>query len=311
MKINEKTEEMQSRLIKKVIEVSSYSKEDAIKQLEILGLDKDAATKLLIAYREAEAAKTTAQNVWDSAWNSKSGVDFSTDIAKYQQKEAEAREYFDVVKAECALQIVTNAIEPSEINDENLSILYEQGVQESQIINPALKITFHYYSESRRKDDRRTEDLGKVREYSSRIGAQMQKLEEQWREAESQNAQLKKSNQTLQKSYQDLQTKFQARIESDEKNYQAALTQIRILKNKLAQIQKRGIFKVIGDKIAGIFGDKTEKLPETIEKIPDTLFQNKGEKIGMPQLDEAEILFINSRTNEPNKDRANDSLEQK
>ena len=281
MKIDEKLEEMQSKLIKVVMEANCHRKDDAIKMLEELGLNNELATKLLESYRNAEDAKQTAKNVWNSAWNSRSGIDYSTDIAKTQQKETETRAYFESLKEKGALQIVANTIAPSEINDETLNILYEQGLQEDQLTNPALKITFHYYCESRAKDNQRAEDLGQVTLLKSKL-----------KEVEGKNADLRKSNESLLKAYKNLQVKFRERMDLAEKQYQTALTKIKTLKDKLEQLQKRGIFKTIGDKIIGIFGNKTESLPETTLELPDTLFQSKAEKMGIQELDAAEMFFI-------------------
>jgi len=303
MEIDKKIEEMRSKLMKTVMGINSRSKEEAVKLLEEFGLNNEYATKLLVAYRNAEDAKQTAQNVWDSAWNSRSGIDYSTDIAKTQQKESDTRTQFESINAECALLMIANAIEPSEINDEILNKLFEEGIQETQISNPALRVTFHYYTESKAKDVQRKQDLEKVQEYSTKIGSKMTNLEAQLRNEQKENETLRNSNEFLKSSYENLQTKFQARIDLDEKKYQVALTQIRILKDKLKEMQKRGILRTIGDKL---FGSKKEKLPEAMPEIPDTLFQSKSEKMGMQEFEEAEIFFMMREKNSDHKDINNE-----
>ena len=290
MKINEKIEEMRSKLIKKVMEVDSYNKEDAVQLLQAFGLDNESANQLLLAYRTAESAKKTAKNVWDTAWQSRSGVDFSTDIAKTQDREVKTRQYFDSINARCALKMVTNQIEPGEINDEMLAELYDQNIKEQDISNPALRITFHYYSESKSKDIRREQDLKKVQDYSSRIGSRMTNLENQLGEVKADNEALRKSNASLKRSYENLQKQFKDRIALDEKYYQAALAQIASLKEKLRQLQERGIFKTIGDKL---FRNKRNELPEASDEIPATLYTTSSEKMGLRIPDENDMPIMN------------------
>ena len=106
----------------------------------------------------------------------------------------------------------------------------------------------------------------------------------------------------LQEAHKNLQTKFRERIDADEKHYQTALSQIKMLKKQLKQLQERGIFKVIGEKLTGLFGNKTEKLPETTLEIPDTLFQSKSEEIGMQEFNDPEIFFMSRNNNDNHKD---------
>ena len=67
MKIDEKIEEMQSKLIQTVTVNNLKSEEDVIRLLQEIGLDKDSATKLLLAYRTAESARETAENIFNAA----------------------------------------------------------------------------------------------------------------------------------------------------------------------------------------------------------------------------------------------------
>ena len=279
MKINEKIEEMKSNLLKKVIEANSHSKEDEVRLLEEFGLDKESASQLLLAYSSAEDAKNTAKELWDTAWMSRSETEFSTDIAKTQEREAQTREYFESINARCALQIVTMRIEPSKINEELLKDLYENDVKEEDINNPSLRITFHYYSESKAKDIKRAQDLKKVQEYSSRIVDKINKLEDE-------NKSLRQCNESLKKQFED-------RTVNDEKHYQAALTQIAELKEKVKQLQERSIFKIIGDKLSGLFGNKRKELPEASDTIPDTLDSTSSGKRDLHVQDESHISITN------------------
>ena len=91
------------------------------------------------------------------------------------------------------------------MNDEILSKLYENGILEEQIKNPALKITYHYYCESMEKDKDRKEKDEKVIEYSTRVKSGLKLLEQ-----EIEN--LKSQNETLNNAYRKLQDKFSSRI---------------------------------------------------------------------------------------------------
>lgn len=267
MKIEERIQEMQGKLIKKLAEMYLLSKEEAIKVLEEIGLDNDSATKLLVTFRAAENAKNEAKNVWDSALGSKVGND--NDIAKYQQQEFETRQHFDEVNDRCALIMVARSIEPRAIDDEILGKLYEQGIQENQIANPALRISFHYYCESKAKDN----EMQKLKDFLTRAGKQIVSLRNRMVEQEKQYLSLKNSHENLQNEYTE-------RVIADEKHYQAALVQISILKNKLKRLQDRGIFQIIKTKL---FGNKIKELPETTYTLPETLGKNASEKMGIKQ----------------------------
>lgn len=293
MKIEEKIKEMRSKLIKKVMETDSYNKEDAIQLLEGYGLDNESATKLVLAYRSAESAKNTAKNVWNTAWQSSSGVDFSTDIAKSQQNESDTRSQFEHINARCALQMVLNQIELSEINDDVLNELYDLDIKEKDISNVTLRIAYHYYSESKAKDIKREADIKKVREYSTRIGNKMASLEKQLSEAKAENESLKNSNKSLKTSYENLQNEFKVRAENDEKHYQAALSQISLLKEKLRKLQDRGVFQTMGAKLTALFRRKAKELPEASDELPNTLCSTPSEKMGLHVPGKNDLLATN------------------
>ena len=99
----------------------------------------------------------------------------------------------------------------------------------------------------------------------------------------------------LKTSYENLQTKFQERIALDEKHYQIALSQVKALKNKLEQMEERGILKIIGDKVTGLFAN-TRKLTESTAELPNTLLQTKSEKIGIREFDGNEIVWAISKS---------------
>ena len=284
MNMDERLDKMKSELRKVLNECASNSKEKAIELLGEIGLNNDMATKLLEAFGDMESAKKTAENVWNTAWDSKSDIDFSTDIRKSSDAETRKTQYFEYVHSRCALLMAIKTIEPNEINDELLDKLYEEGIHENEVTNPVLKTTYHYYSESKAKDKQLNQAAQKEKN-----------LTEQLHWVENNYTNLNDKFRRLKTSYENLQSKFQERIALDEKHYQAALSQIEALKNKLKQMQERGFFKIIGDKLTGIFANKTEKLTEPSSKLPKTLFQNKCEKMGMQEFNEDEIILMDNR----------------
>jgi len=266
MIINEEVlEEMQGTIIETLIAINSYSEEDAIRCLEDLKLDHESATELLLAYRESQNAESTAKNVWDTIVKSEVEADHSN-VAGYHQKEFETRRCFERIKEKCALRIVINRIEPSEINEEILKNIYEKGIRANQITkNPELQLHVHYYTQ-----------IAQIYEKAERSSAGYQRrnddLTKQLEDAKAQNEKLRDFNKSWQIAYKNLEQEFEERMDSDEKNYQAALAQIETLKQQLEQSQKRGVWDVIKHKLKGRFGDKTKKLPETTQEIPKTLF---------------------------------------
>lgn len=277
MKIVEKIEEMQRKLLKQVSEIDFHTGEDSIQILEKFGLDSQQALNLLIAFRNAESAKKAAKDIWKSF--RENGVENENDIAKYQQNEYETRNYFDTLNAEYALLMVINRIDPNMIDEETLGELYEIGVNENQIDNQALKSIFHYYSESRAKNDQRTADIEKVKQYSATISAEMTSLKTELKETKMENEVLKAQvqeakikNAALLKINANWKTKFKERVESDEKYYQEARTQISILKKRLNQSQNMSVFQ-------RLFRSKTKGLPEPTSPIPETLYENVAEKM--------------------------------
>ena len=295
MKTEELLDEKKSELRKILEQRGSYTKEQLIEALKDVGLSDDSAIKLLHAYGDMKKAEETAQNVWNTAWESTSGIDFSTDIRKSSDTEERMTQYFDSVYSRCAFLMAIKTIDPNEINDELLDKLYEEKISENDITNPVLKTTYHYYSESKAKD-------AKLEDYASRVQSRLTYLERTIQQSESDYIKLSTA-------YQNLQTKFQERISSDEKHYQAALRQIETLKGKVKQMHERGLFKIIGDKLTGLFAN-TKQLIEPNSELPKTLYQNKCEKIGMQELDENEILLMDSRMyNEQDVDRTDDELQ--
>lgn len=270
MKTDEQIDKMKSKLTKVLKECNSSDKEQAIKLIQELGVDKDMATKLLQAFGEMQSAKKTAENVWNAAWSSTSGIDFSTDIEKSSNTEVRMTRYFNDVQSRCALIMAINEIEPNEINNEILDQLYEQGIRENEITNPALKITYHYYSENKEKDAQLT-----------KAARREENLNEQLQFVEGNYTKLNEQFKSLLTKYEKLQNSFKERLAAAEKQYQAALSQISGLREKVGQLQNRGILKTIGDKLTGLLGNKRAELPETITILPDTLYENSAEKMGL------------------------------
>jgi len=280
MKINERIQEMQSKLMKVVTEVSENRKEETVRLLEEYGLDSYSATQLLEAFWNAENAKNEAKNVWNVALESKIGND--NDIAKYQQKEYDTRQNLEKVIAKCAVIIVTGEIEPSSINDEVLTELYEQGIEENQIYNPALRISYHYFIESRMKGEE-TEQLKNI---LMQVGKKLVPLKNKIERYKA-----------LQKAYKELQSEFTERGITDEKHYQAALAQISLLKNKLKREQDKSVFQIIKSRLSR---SKVKELPETTNILPETLRSNVLENMDKIQF-EANIDLSTSKNNRQRK----------
>lgn len=270
MNIKEQIGKKQSELVKILTECGSKNKEEMMQLLEECGLDSDLASKLLDAFTDMNNKQKIAQNTWERAWDSKSGVDYTTSIEKSQENEIHSKQHFVEVIEKSAILMIVKTIAPNEIDEEILDKLYEVGIQEHEITSPAIRTTFHYYNKS------------KVEE------KQLARTQEAKKEAEGQIEYLKqclenvRDNYTqIQEDYKNLQNKFKARVASDEKHYQAALSQISTLKGELSEIQDRGVLKTMGSKLAGIFGNKRKELPEPTSEIPDTLYENAAEKLGV------------------------------
>ena len=277
MKIDERIEEMQIRLINLLIQTKSQIEEESVVAVEELGLEKNYAIELVAAFRASENAREASRNAWDSSLESR--VENENDIAKYRQIEFETRQHFDTLNEQCVLMLVTKNIAPNMINDEILDKLYEKGLKEEQIDNQALKVAFHYYSESRAKDIQRALDLEKVKGYSLEISGKMTSLENQLRDTMRQNESLKaelkeekNKNVALINANVKLQKRYKSRVISDEKYFQDARAQIETLKSRLNQAQNMSI-------IQKLFGRKRKQLSEPDIKIPDTLYKNMAEKI--------------------------------
>lgn len=297
MKMEELLDEKKAEMRKILEQRGSYTKEQLIEALKNVGLSNDSAVKLLHAYGDMESAKETAQNVWNNAWNSSNevGIDYATDIRKSSDTETRMTQYFESVYSRCAFLMAIKTIDPNEINDELLDKLYEEKISENDITNHVLKTTYHYYSESKAKD-------AKLEDYASRVQSRLTYLERTLQQRESDYSKLSTA-------YQNLKTKFQERIASNEKHYQEARRQVETLKGKVKQMQERGFFKIIGDKLNGLFAN-TKKLTEPGFELPETLLKNKCEIIGMQELDENEILLMDSRMyNEQDVDRTDDELQ--
>ena len=270
MKIDKRIESFQSTIIKVITEANVQNREETVRKLEQIGIDNESAIKLVEAYISAEDAKNTSKNVWANSLDSR--IDNSTDIAKYQQQEFDTRQYFDEIMYRSVLLVVSNRMDPNEMDDELLSKLHEQGITENQITSPALRIAYHYYSESKLHDTEKNIETDKSKLFSSRIKEHVMVLKAKYIE-------LERENKSLRRSYGTLQAKYNSRIALDEKHYQTALAQISTLKKKVKRLENKSVFQVIGDRLKDRFGNKTEKLPELTSEIPDTLYENVLEKV--------------------------------
>ena len=79
-KIDGRIEQIQRKIASVLEKNSSKSKEEIIEQLS--GVETAYAENLVNAFKEMNDDEEIANNTWDRAWESRSGVDFSTDIQK-------------------------------------------------------------------------------------------------------------------------------------------------------------------------------------------------------------------------------------
>ena len=280
MKIDEKIQEMQSKLIKLVEEANIQNKEEAVKILEDFGLNHVLAEKLLETFRKAEEAKNKARNIWVSSLDSR--VENNKEIAQCQQQKYETRQEFDEINAKCALIMVARTIEPRAINDEVLHKLYEQRIRKDQIANPALRVCFQYYCEGKVKDERIEKAKAFVASVKNKIDLLLNRISE-----------LEKQNQSLKEDNEKMSIRYAEQNIEDEKNYQAALVQISLLKNKLKRLQERSVFQIIRSKL---FRSKIKELPETTEVLPETLRTNLSENMGVMQHREERELITDKES---------------
>lgn len=270
MKIDQRIEDIQSKLIKIMTDSNIKTKEEAIRLLGEYGLDTELAIDLFEAFYYAETAKQTSKNVWQSALNSKDGIDYSNDIAKNQQRATDARLYFDSVNSKCAILIVARTLPPNQINDEVLEKLYELEIQEDQINNPAVRISYHYYCENKQNSI----DREKLNQFVEKVKISSRGLRRQIAESE-------KRYESLKRDYINLKHEYSKRIDENETYYQRALSSIKELQAKVNQLQNRGILQVISDKILGKNVSQRRRLPGKKPELPDSLYESSVEKMGL------------------------------
>lgn len=301
MEIEQRIEEVQSKLIKTLTETNFKSTEETMKQLDRFGIDVEAAAKLIEAYQNAESAKNAANNVWDDALNCRQGDDLTTHIAKSQQQEADTRQYFDTLTSKCALLIVVERLDPSKINSEILDKLYGEGIREEQIYNPALRITYHYYRERKEIENDRNVISEKFGEFASKAKVH---IEGQRAEIEE----LKKRNRRLEDAYRIICYESSTKAKEDEKHYQDALLLIRKQKEQITELENRGIFRVIFDKVRG--KNATRRLPGENAKLPETLSESRT-KTGMPKNDNdtLNVTRPNTQTSSNNQAKKEDEIQ--
>ena len=123
MKNNENLEKIQYNLIQTLKNSKLDNSEKTIEILKEHGLDTDSATKLLTAFSSWNNARQISENTWNSNFNSKSGIDFSTDINKSQQREYESKSYLDDISFKCSLSIMTKTIEANDKEISDFSVL--------------------------------------------------------------------------------------------------------------------------------------------------------------------------------------------
>lgn len=286
MKIDEKIQEVKNEL-KKILIESNEKRDELMQKLEQIGLDKKIIEILMEAFIQAEDAKNTVKNVWGSDTR----IDSSIDVATYQQQEIETRKRLEDIIEASSILIILNKTNIKEVDENIWKKLYTRGIDESQIASPSLRENYHEYVE-RTERENNPETL-KWKGLLSRVVKQVTRLKKRCGELakenddlKAENERLKRENEALRMSNQYIETKFKKRIVSDEKNYQAALTQIKTLKRELRKEQNRGVFQTIGAKL---FGNKTKELPEPTVEIPTTLYESIVEEVEAKAYDKREV----------------------
>lgn len=286
MKIDEKIQELKTELIK-VLTEQSGSKEEAFQNLEKLGLNKQLTSKIIESFIQAKKAKKTVRNVWESDTR----IDSSIDVAAYQQIESETRQKFDDIIEASSILIILNRTNINDVNEEIWQKLYDQGIDAKQITNPILSKNYKEYIKKTEKEN--NPETLKLKGLLTRVVKQAEQLKkkcvELYKENEdlkSENERLKRENEELRKSNNYIETKFKTRIVSDEKNYQAALAQIKTLKKELRKAQSKSVLQAIGEKF---FGNKQKQLPEPTVEIPTTLYESIVEEVEAKAYDKREV----------------------
>lgn len=271
MNIDEKIQEIQEKLVE--ILTNSYNREETVIALEHIGLDKDIATKFLEAFEQMKKDKEVVGN----AWNTAELGDFLNDIENNQKNESESTQNFEDLHDKIALIVLAQKIQPEEINEELLDKLREENIAENEITNSSLKIAYHYYNENKATEEKML--------------------------------QIANENIKLKTFYKNLQRILGNRIAADEKHYQDALAKIELLNNKVNELQNRGILKTISSKIVGVFKKKRDELPDATD-IPNTLYQNATEKMGIKTYGEENKYDVSEYINDTKQLETIEEIEQ-
>lgn len=262
---NEKIDKYKSNILKIL---NSNNKTDIVNKLEELGISKNDADKLLDAFNSLQSAKQISKQTWDAAWNSKSGVDFSNDINRANEREFDASQYLDELSNRHSLFLFAENLKPEEITDEVLEALAENEIDLEKINNPTLKITAKYYKQSKDKDEKITklEEQNKILDYKfDRVVEEKEAViyELEFKEKQSQRKikDLEKQNSALNKLYQD------------------ALSQITSFKQKISEIENRSFFQ----KFKTLFTSKRKELPPALDE-QTTQLEEKNEISSLSEL---------------------------
>lgn len=306
MNIDEKIQEVKNEL-KKILIESIESREELMQKLEQIGLDRKIIENLMEAFIQAEDAKNTVKSVW----RSDTRIDSSIDVETYQQQQTETRKRLEDIIDASSILIILNKTDIKEVDEEIWQRLYTRGIDESKIINPILSQKYKEYVERTEREN--NPDTLKLKGLLSKVGKQAAILKQRCGELQKENDDLKAENERLKRENEELkrankyiETKFKARIVSDEKNYQAALTQIKTLKRELRREQNKGVFQTIGAKL---FGNRHKELPEPNAEIPTTLYESIVEEVEAKSYDKRAKSEAESDKKVSKSERTNDDEE--
>lgn len=233
------------------------NRDNAVAELNAFGIvDKSVIDNILKSFSEKEEWNDIHNKTFIRAFQSTSGVDFTTDINKARDKAVSYSDIFDGIISSLAWKKLADEIDMSEVDEDFLNQLSLHDIKEEDIKNPGLKLTYGYFLKNKKQE----KELARVLKVGERL--------------EQEKANLERNGLALRTAYVNLQKLFAQRIREDDEKYQKALGVISGLKQRLGELQNRTFLQFIKSKFM-----RQEALPESkIEDIASTLLTT-GEKL--------------------------------
>lgn len=261
--LEQRVDAIRSELIE-ILTRNRGNRDNAIAELNVWGIvDKNVIDNLLKVFSEKEEWNDIHNNTFNRSLQSTSGVDFTTDIDKTRMKAETYSAIFDEITSSLVWKKIANEIDMSEVDEDFLKHLSEHDINEEDINNPGLKLTYGYFLKNKQSQEQLTQKESEVRRLETWIESSRQEFEELTRKLDKLSA-----------AYKALQETFKSRIDACEAKYQSALGVISSLRDRLSDLQHRGFFQFIKSKLM-----HQEVLPEGGQgKLSDTL-KTKSEKL--------------------------------